>query len=442
MAKMWPVTPRSAASAVVTREVRASVAQEMRWRGSAISLVNRVYRLRGRLSPDALREALATVTARHEALRCSLHHDGELRMRVYRTVPTALSCIAAQGRTLAEREAWLGAWVTEEIGRPFERGEPPLVRATLARLDEEDHVFVLVIDHIISDGWSVELLAREISEAYRAAIGEEAALPADVHQYPGWVAQQRAALTEERLAARTAFWAAKFPGGPVDTAVWLSGYRAPGAAVQGRAGIIEATLGEDATSGLRQAARDLQVTLYVLTATVLVRLLQKEAGQERITLSTSAASRFSPQTASMIGYLATTIWVPTTLAGAGDLRTAVRAFQHDLLDAMAKSDVPARMVFERLWGPEARALMDAVPQAGFLCTPFWGESLAFPGIDVEATEIDDGSADCTLSFYLTDRGSRIEVQERFVPEALEHRYACGLLDSYLADLQAVAAQAG
>ncbi|MEU6411110.1 condensation domain-containing protein [Microbispora sp. NPDC046933] len=435
------MNPTFAAGAPVTR-VRASRAQESRWRGSAFDTVNRVYRLRGPLEPGPLGEALAVVIGRHEALRCSLHHEGDLMMWIHPEVPTPLRHVAAPGSTPAEREAWLSSWLAEEVRRPFDRGEAPLLRVTLVRLDEADHVLVIVVDHIISDGWSVEVLVRELSAAYRAAIGEETEPPAAAGQYPEWVARQRAAFSEELLAARADFWRDRFPGGPQDVAVWLSGYRAPEEAPSGRAGVIEAVLDDEITGALRRAARRLRVTLNVLTATVLVRQLQKDTGQERIALSTSSASRFGPETASMIGYLASTIWVPTTLGGAEDLPAAMRAFHRDMLDAIAKSDVPARAVFERLWGRDARALMDQVPQVGFLCTPFWGESLVLPGVDVEASEIDDGCADAALSMYLTDRGSRIEVQARYEPETLEDGYPRSRLDDYVAGLVEVAGRFG
>jgi hypothetical protein len=400
-------------------------------------VVNRVYRLRGPLAVDALAEAFTILTARHEALRCSLHEDAsELVMQVRSTVPQPLARVDSEGWT----EAALSAWLAEETTRPIDRGTAPLLRATLARLGHDDHVLVIVLDHIISDGWSVELLAHELSIAYQVALGLDATLPGEVQQYPAWVAQQRAALTDERLAARAGFWRDRFPGGPEETAVWLSGYRAPSEPAQASVGVVETVLDQDLTDRLRHAARRLRVTLNVMTAVVFVRLLQRDTGQERITLSTSSASRFSPDTATMIGYLATTIWIPTTLAGADELPAAVHAFQRDMLEVMAQSDVPARTVFERLWGPQARELMNAVPQVDFLCTPFWGGSLTFPGICVTASEHDDGSADGALSMYLSDRDSHIEVQVRFVAEAFKEGYARRMLEGYVADLTAVADQ--
>jgi hypothetical protein len=435
-----PVTPP--AGAPVVRQVRASYAQELRWGGSAFGAVNRVYRLRGALSVDALRAAFATVTDRHEALRCGFRYDGALMMRVHRQVPPPLCCVEAPGAERAERQAWLAAWLGEEVTRGFERGRPPLMRATLVRLDSQEHALVLVIDHIISDGWSIDLLARELGVAYRAAIGEDVSLPADVRQYPDWVVLERAALTEEHLAARSAFWRERFPGGPEDVAVPLSGYRPAPEPGDGTAGIIDVPLDPELTDALRRAARNLGVTLYVLTATALVLLLQEDCGQERITLSTSSASRFNPETATMIGYLATTIWVPTTLGRARDLPAAVLAFQRDLIEVLARSDVPARLAFQRLWGPQARALMDRVPQVGFLCTPFWGESLALPGVEVDASELDDGGADAAFSVYLFDRRSSIDVQARFMPDVLEDGYARRLLDGYVATLARAARRFG
>jgi hypothetical protein len=426
----------------VVRRVRASSAQEGRWRGSAFDVVNRVYRLRGPLDAAALHAAFADVTERHESLRCSLSEDGELFLRVHTDVPPPLTTIDAQGETVPEREAWLHTWLTAETTRPFDRETPPLMRATLVRMGPDDHVLAIVLDHIISDGWSVEVLAGELGNRYQAALGAEVPALDELFQYPDWVVEERAVRTEERLAARTDFWRDKLPEGPGDVAVWLSGYRDAGDAEPETTGLLETVLDKDLTEGLRRTARRLRVTLNVLTATVLIRLLQRDTGQERITLSTSSASRFSPDTASMIGYLATTIWIPSTLRGATDLPAAARGFQQDMHEVMAKADVPARHVFERLWGLSARSQMDALPQVGFLCTPFWGEALDLPGIDVAAEEFDDREADGTLSVYLTDRGSHIELQVRFFQETLVDGYAERLLAEYLADLSAAVAEHG
>jgi hypothetical protein len=317
-----------------------------------------------------------------------------------------------------------------------------LIRATLIQLDDDDHALVLVIDHIIADGWSADLLARELSVAYREAIGEAAALPAEIHQYPDWVAHEWETFTEEYLTTREAFWRDRFPVGPTDVAVWLPGYRGRADSSRRLVEVIKGDLGETTTIGLREAASRLHVTLYVLTASVLVRLLRNETGQERVTLSTSSASRFSPQTASMIGYLATTIWVSTTIAAGDDLRATTEAFRSSLLEVITMADVPARAVFERLWGRNARALMSAVPQVDFLCSPFWGDSLQLPGLDIEASEFEDCSADGALSVFLTDYGSRIEVQVRSVAGEFEEGYPRTLLDRYLSDLTALAGASG
>jgi hypothetical protein len=425
------------AGADLVREFPASPAQEARWRGASYDIVNRVYRLRGDLDRDALVVAVQRVVDRHQALRCGLRQTaGGLVMRVEPRVPAPLRQRDAEGASLAEREQWQRAWVARECTTGFERGRAPLMRLSLIRVDQRDHVLVVVIDHIVCDGWSVEVFARELSAAYRAAVtGAADALPADIGQFPPWAAEQRALLTAARLAALSDHWTAKFPGGPSDLGVALpAGAAAGGDRAADPVRILHHRLDAAVTAGLREAARRHGLTLNALTAAALVRRLQADTGRRRITVSTSSAARFTPRTESMIGYLATTIWIPTTLDGASDLPTAARAFHRDLLGAMAGSQVPARVLFDHLWGPGARAAMDAAPQVGFLCTPFWGGSLTLPGIDVEAEEFDDRTIDGALSVFLTDRGTSLDVDVRFSAERLCEDYGRGLLRGYLADL--------
>lgn len=430
----------SATGPCTIREVRASDAQEIRWRGSPFDVGNCVYRLRGPLVPEAFGPAFAEVIARHEALRCSLHEQGEeLLMRIYADVPPLLEYVVADGASLADREMWLEGWLEEEIHRPFNRGRPPLLRAALIRLDEMDHVLLLVIDHIVSDGWSIEILAREISDAYRRAIGELVPSAQEVGRYSDWVAQERSILSSERRAQREAYWQRKFPNGPRDLEVRLPVQgESEGSATLGPVELIDLTLDRSVAEGLHQVSQQMRVTLFVLTGTVLVRLLQREVDQDRITLSTSYASRFSAAATSIVGYLARTVWIPTRPAPNLDLSEAARVFQMDLLETIEHADIPVRSVFQRLWGPNARELMKEVPQVDFLCAPFWGDSLTIPGVEVDARELHDGESDGLLSVSLADRGSRIDVQVASAPGLLAGGFAERLARRYVDDLTALA----
>jgi hypothetical protein len=418
------------------RTAPASIGQELRWRSSGPQVANRVYRLRGPVDPVALQRALALLVRRHEALRCSLHGNGGLRMLVHPEAPAPLRQIPAQGDSLAAREAWLAAWIEEEVRTGFDRGSPPLLRASLVRLDEEDYALILVVDHIVTDGWSVEILAREIGEEYGEAVGGSPSARGEVAQFPAWVEEEREAVTEERLDSREEFWRGKCPGGPGDLGVWLPGYRPPADdARPERTGLL---LPADLSDAIKEAARSLRVTLYVLTATLLARLLQQESGEERVTLASASATRLDAETASMVGYLDRSIWVPTTLGGHEDLGAATEAFQWDLLEVIEMADVPPRALFERMWGPDARERMMSVPQIGFLCAPFWGDSLSLPGVEVVAGEADDGAVDGPLSVFLAARSAALEVQVISIPGTLPDGYSRELGERYVAELTAVA----
>jgi myxalamid-type nonribosomal peptide synthetase MxaA len=403
-----------------------------------------VYRLSGPLDAAALEEAFASLVARHEALRASLDmRGGELMMDVHSHVQTPLSFVDVGDRPASEREAAVQRYVGEQLRKPFVRTIAPLLRATLIRVETDEYVLVVIIDHIVSDGWSVDVLARDLSRCYRQALGEVRASPPAM-QYPDFAARQWEQLTEERLDALAGFYGRLFPHGPSDMAVRLPGYHVPSSATSHeplRGVPLDAGLGRDATEGLRSAARKLRVTLFVLTATVFAELLQRESDQERITLSTSFAGRTGPGEESMIGYLARTVWVPTTLSGTRDLTLDARTFQSDMLGVIDEADIPPRVVFDRIWGANARAEMDLVPQADFLCAPFWAESLELPGIRVEASEAEEGIAEGAVSIYLTDRGSHIDAQLRFPPERLGEAYARSVFEDYLARLQAISAKA-
>jgi Condensation domain len=439
-----PANRDLAAAPRAEREVRASPAQELRWRSSSYQLANRVYRLSGPLDVAALEEAFASLVARHEALRAGFElRGGELLMHIRSQVPTPLFFVDARDRPTSERETAVQRCIDAQLGRPFEREIPPLIRATLIQVDEGEHVLVVSIDHLVADGWSIDVIARDLSRFYRQALGEVLPPAPPPMQYPDLAARQWEDVTEERLAALADFYGRLFPNGPADMGVRLPGWEGPASSggEPARGVALNAHVGRDATAGLRRAARKLRVTLFGLTATVFARQLRRESGQERVTLSTSFAGRTGVGARSMIGYVARSLWVPTTPCGTDDLALDARVFQRDLLDVIRSADIPPRVAFERIWSVEQRAEMNLVPRADFLCMPFWGDALALPGIRVEPVDADEGVAEAAVLISLTDRGSHMDALLQFAPAQLEPAYARSLFQDYLDCLDAVAARA-
>ena len=204
------------------RDIMLSLAQERLWifdrlgLGSIAYHICPVFRLAGPLDLPTLRRSLGEIVRRHEALRTTfqeksgkpvqvIHPAGEFRLDI-----TDLSGLSAAGR-----EAESSRRILAEARRPFDLSEGPLVRASLLRLGEEDHILSLILHHIIFDGWSSGILFGELSALYRAyCTGGPSPLRELPIQYADFAVWQRRWLQGEVLQSLLSYWKRKLEGAP------------------------------------------------------------------------------------------------------------------------------------------------------------------------------------------------------------------------------------
>ena len=178
--------------------------------GSAAYNTLLALRLRGRLDVEALRRTLETMVERHEALRTTFaSHDGEPVQRIAGPAAWSLPCI-----DLDSAEA-LDAHALAEAEQPFDLATGPLLRTTLVHLGDEEHVLLATTHHIISDGWSLGVLVREMMALYPAyAAGKTPSLPPLPVQYADFALWQRGWLRGELLAQQLGYWRERLAGVP------------------------------------------------------------------------------------------------------------------------------------------------------------------------------------------------------------------------------------
>ncbi|MBE4753772.1 AMP-binding protein, partial [Corallococcus sp. ZKHCc1 1396] len=173
-------------------------------------------RLTGTVDVEALRRTFQELVRRHESLRTTFQvHDGQPFQVVAPSQEVAWAFKALEGLPEAQRELELRKQVSTDALRPFDLSQGPLFRATLVRLTETDHALVLVMHHIVSDGWSMDVLVREVSALYGAyAAGRPSPLPELTVQYADYAAWQRGWLKDEVLEAQLGWWRQQLEGAP------------------------------------------------------------------------------------------------------------------------------------------------------------------------------------------------------------------------------------
>ena len=174
------------------------------------------YHLHGPLSVGALEQSLNEIVRRHEALRTSFSaRDGQPVQVIAPTLTLALPVVDLRGLRKKQREAEARRLAREEFLQPFDLAHDPLLRTTLLRLDDEEHVLLLIMHHIVSDGWSLGILHRELSVLYEAyCAGKPSPLPDLPIQYADYAVWQQDWLQGEVLEDQLAYWRQQLEGAP------------------------------------------------------------------------------------------------------------------------------------------------------------------------------------------------------------------------------------
>ncbi|HLM58539.1 MAG TPA: amino acid adenylation domain-containing protein [Pyrinomonadaceae bacterium] len=295
-------------------------------------------RLSGTLDIAALRRSLDEVVSRHETLRTRFALvDGEPVQVIAPALQLALPVSDLGGWEEGSREARLAEILREEAQRPFNLAEAPLMRARLVRLRETEHALAVTLHHIVSDGWSLDLLLHEMATLYGAfSAGEPSPLPELTIQYADYAHWQRQALQGEALAKRLSYWRKQMGGAPAVLELPADRPRPP--ARTNRGSKQTAVLTREQTDALKALSRREGVTLFMTLLAAFKVLLYRYTGQPDIVVGTPHSNRHQVETESLIGFFVNMLVLRTDLSGnptftelLGRVReTALTACSHDL----------------------------------------------------------------------------------------------------------------
>ncbi|HEX6909686.1 MAG TPA: condensation domain-containing protein, partial [Longimicrobium sp.] len=326
-----------------------SFAQERLWflerlqPGRSLYNVPSALRLRA-IDVGALERALGEVMRRHEALRTVFAEVGGAPVQVIRpfggfTLPvTDLSHLPA-----AEREPAVRRMTTDEAVRPFDLAAGPLFRATLLRLADDDQVLLLTLHHVVSDGWSMEILTREMHALYAAfSQGMPSPLPELPVQYADYAAWQRRHLSGEHLDRELAFWKERLAGAP--TLLELPTDHPRPAVQSNRGGWQAIHVPAELVDRLKALGRGEGATLFMVLLGAFQALLGKYAGTDDVVVGSAIAGRTQKEVEGLIGFFVNTLVLRGDLSGDPTFRTVLHRVRDVTLGAYEHQDVP----FEKL----------------------------------------------------------------------------------------------
>ncbi|HEX7331308.1 MAG TPA: amino acid adenylation domain-containing protein [Pyrinomonadaceae bacterium] len=315
---------------------------------SAVYNIGSNMRLRGPLDVAVLEQSLNEVVRRHESLRTTFTEiDGAPVQVVSPEMTLTLRQHDFAEQPQAEREAKMRHIVSEGMREPFNLSTGPLLRATLIRLGSEEHVIQLLMHHIVSDAWSLDVLLKEMIGSYEAFLkGEPSPFPPLPIQYADFASWQRERLDGEAMETQVAYWKDRLADTPAILDLPTDRPRPPIQTMRGARHTF--TVSEALTEQLKAISRKEGVTMYMTMLAAWQALLARYSGQQDILVGTSIANRNRSETEPLIGFFLNMLVLRTDLSGDPSFRELLGRVRETTLGAFAHQDVPFEKLVEEL----------------------------------------------------------------------------------------------
>jgi amino acid adenylation domain-containing protein/thioester reductase-like protein len=389
--------------APVAQPVRLSLGQERLWFLHQLApdateyQVAVAWRLRGKLSIRALATAVEHLSERHEVLRSRLIVIDGIPHASYDGEPAYLSGPETVEDDASEAQVLHGA-----VRAPIDLASAPPFRPVLLQRTSDEHVLVFLMHHMVVDGWSMRLIARDLGELYCAAVdGRAPRLPRPAICFADFAQWQRAQVQDNRLKGQAAYWREALADAP--RLEFPADYERPRQRT-GRGEHVDRQLDEAFARRVRETAEECAVTPFVVLLSVWLAFVARLAGQRDVVVGIPIAGREREETHEVVGFLANTIAVRADLAQATSVREWITQTRRSALAGIAHGDLP----FDRV-------VAQVAPRRDLSRTPIYDafftlrEDTPVPslaGLAVSRVEVPWSGAQTDLSLLatLTDRG--------------------------------------
>ncbi|MCK9741076.1 non-ribosomal peptide synthetase [Pseudomonas syringae] len=424
-----------------TQPLGLSYAQQRQWFLWQLDPQNTAYiipaalRLRGSLDIAALENSFSALIARHETLRTTFRQQGEQALQIVHPPRALILSVESlpSGQTLE-------ACVQQEMQRPFDLEQGPLLRVRLLNLNTDEHVLILTQHHIVSDGWSMPIMVDELVRLYEGySQGREVSLTALDLQYADYALWQRTWMEAGEQARQLDYWKQQL-GDQQPILELPADYPRP--VVQSHAGARLAVELEPALiDGLKQVARQQGVTLFMLLLASFQSLLHRHSGQSDIRVGVPIANRNRAETEGLIGFFVNT----QVLRAEFDVHTTfnelLQQVKHTALQAQAHQELPFEQLVEALQpqrslshSPLFQVMFNHQSQAS-------ADVRALPGLQVEALLPDSYPAQSDLTLNTAEHDGGLSAGLTYATALFDPRTIERMAGHWLALLQAICANA-
>ncbi|RKI73405.1 amino acid adenylation domain-containing protein, partial [Corallococcus sp. AB049A] len=374
-----------------------SFAQQRLWfidqleQGSPLYNMPLALSLTGDLDVDALRASLDALVARHESLRTTFRMEAGKPVQDIHPeghVPLETVDLTALGsRAARQAEAWrLGH---AETLRPFDLARGPVIRALLLKLEAREHLLVLHLHHIVSDGWSLGVLVRELTALYEARrAGRDAALPELPVQYADFAVWQRGWLQGGVLQAQVEWWKQQLSGAPF--VLDLPTDRPRTATATQRGGLVRVTLPRILSERVEALAQAEGATPFMALLAAFQAVLSRVSGQDDVLVGSPIANRRHAETEDLIGFFVNMLVLRGRFSAKTTFRELLAQVRATTLGAYEHQDIPFEHLVDALQ-PERDLGRTPLFQAMFALQNAPAPELAVPGLTVAPADFGEGA---------------------------------------------------
>jgi amino acid adenylation domain-containing protein len=394
-------------------EIPLSFAQQRLWfldqwqPGNAFYNVSNAVRFTGLLDVAALEQSFQHVIARHEVLRTTFAApEGRPVQVIAPALSLKLPLIDLRRLSEVAGQVLVRRLATQEAQHSFDLTYGPLIRAILLQLSAQEHVLLLTMHHIVSDGWSTGVLIRELATLYQAfSIGETASLPDLCIQYADFALWQREWLRGEVLERQLAYWKEQLRTAPAALELPTDRPRPPVQTFRGATHSF--VLPESLTEALEKLSRRQEVTLFMTLLAAFKTLLSRYTGQADVVVGSPIANRNRREIEDLIGFFVNVLALRTDFAGNPTFRELLGRVREVTLGAHAHQDLPFEMLVEEL-RPERDLSRTPLFQVLFALQNAPRSAVELPGLTLHPLEVGGTTArfDLALSMVGADRGLR------------------------------------
>jgi amino acid adenylation domain-containing protein len=395
-------------------------------------------RLRGPLDAAALERTLNEIVARHEALRTTFGViAGRPVQLISPSLKLSLPLINLCALEQAERQTYMERLANEELARAFDLTRGPLLRALLIRLEPEQHVFLMTMHHIVSDGWSMIVFLRELAQIYSSfSLAKPSPLPPLAIQYADFAQWQREWLKDEVLEAQLGYWKERL-GRDVPVLDLPTDHPRP--AIQTfRGGTHTLLIPRALNDALSALSRREGATLFMTLLAAFKTLLYRYCGESDVTIGTPIANRNRSEVEPLIGFFLNTLVLRTDLSGNPSFRELLARVRDVALGAYAHQDIPFELLLEQLQ-PERDLSRTPFFQVMFNMMNFFSSStINLPGLVVEGFSPFEASAKFDLNLYASKQENGLRLDFIYNRDLFERETIEQMANQFRNLLQAVA----